>query len=70
MVPSIAYFIPGWDPVWIKVLPSYPLLQGFKEVILPGGDIVYPLIVSAGFLAAGVILFAFANIRFKKTLRV
>lgn len=70
MIPSIAYFIPGWDPVWIKVLPTYPLLQGFKEIILPKGDIAYPLIVSAGFLAAGVILFAFANIRFKKTLRV
>ncbi|MBC8390795.1 MAG: ABC transporter permease [Actinobacteria bacterium] len=70
MVPSIAYFIPGWDPVWIKIIPSYPLLQGFKEIILPNGDIVYPLIASAGFLAVGVVLFAITNIRFKKTLSV
>lgn len=70
MVPSIAYFIPGWDPFWIKIIPSYPMLQGFKEIILPNGDIAYPLIVSAGFLAMGIILFAITNIRFKKTLSV
>jgi len=70
MVPGIAYFIPGWDPFWIKIIPSYPLLQGFKEIILPNGDITYPLIVSAGFLAVGIILFAITNIRFKKTLSV
>ena len=70
MVPSIAYFIPGWDPFWIKIIPSYPLLHGFKEIILPNGDIAYPLIVSAGFLAVGIILFAITNIRFKKTLSV
>lgn len=68
MVPSIAYFIPGWGPVWIKVIPTYPMLQGFKEIILPNGDIVYPLITSAGFLVAGIILFAITNVRFKKTL--
>jgi len=70
MVPAIAYFIPGWDPFWIKIIPSYPLLQGFKEIILPNGDIAYPLIASAGFLAVGIILFAVTNIRFKKTLSV
>ncbi|MBA7675715.1 hypothetical protein ES703_83952 [subsurface metagenome] len=70
MVPCIAYFIPGWDPVWIKIIPSYPMLQGFKEIILPNGDIAYPLITSAGFLAVGAVLFAITNIRFKKTLSV
>jgi len=70
MIPSIAYFIPGWDPFWIKIIPSYPMLQGFKEIILPNGAVAYPLIVSAGFLAVGIILFAITNIRFKKTLSV
>ena len=70
MVPSIAYFIPGWEPFWIKIIPSYPLLQGFKEIILPNGDNVYPLMASAGFMAVGIILFAVTNIRFKKTLSV
>jgi len=70
MVPGIAYFIPGWDPVWVKIIPTYPMLQGFKEIILPNGDIVYPLLTSAGFLAAGIVLFFITNIRFKKTLSV
>ncbi len=70
MVPCIAYFIPGWDPVWVKIIPTYPMLQGFKEIILSNGDIVYPLIASTGFLAAGIVLFFITNIRFKKTLSV
>jgi hypothetical protein len=70
MVPGIAYFIPGWDPFWVKIIPTYPILQGFKEIILPKGDTVYPLLASAGFLAAGMVLFALTNIRFKKTLSV
>lgn len=70
MLPSIAYFIPSWDPVWIKLIPTYPMLQGFKEIILANGDVVYPLIASAGFLVAGFILFVFTSIRFKKTLSV
>jgi ABC-2 type transport system permease protein len=70
MVPGIAYFIPGWDPFWVKIVPTYPMLQGFKEIILPNGDVAYPLIVSAGFLVAGIVLFFITNIRFKKTLSV
>jgi len=70
MVPGIAYFIPGWDPFWVKIIPTYPMLQGFKEIILPKGDIIYPLLTSAGFLAGGLVVFALTNIRFKRTLRV
>ena len=69
MVPGIGYFIPGWDPLWLKFIPTYSMLQGFKEIILPNGDISYPLLASAGFLAAGTVLFFITNIRFKKTLR-
>ncbi len=46
------------------------MLQGFKEIILPKGDIAYPLFASAGFLVAGIVLFFITNIRFKKTLSV
>jgi hypothetical protein len=70
MVPGIAYFIPGWDPIWVKIIPTYPMLQGFKEIILPKGDIAYPLLTSAGFLAGGLVIFVLTNIRFKRTLSV
>lgn len=68
MLPSIAYFIPSWNPVWVRIIPTYPMLQGFKEIMLTNGDAVYTLLASAGFLAAGAVLFLITNIRFKRTL--
>lgn len=70
ILPNIAYFIPSWEPVWIKVLPTYPLIQGFKETILENGDVTYTLIVSLGFFVGGLLLFLISNKRFKKTLTV
>jgi len=70
MLPNIAYFIPSWDPAWMKLLPSYPMLQGFKEILLPNPDAIYVVVASSGFLLAGLILFLIANMRFKKTLTV
>lgn len=68
LLPNIAYFIPSWEPIWIKILPTYPLIQGFKETILENGDITYTIMVSLGFLAVGMIIFLIANKRYKKTL--
>jgi len=68
LLPNIAYFIPSWEPVWIKVIPTYPLIQGFKECIVRNGDTSYVLIASLGFLVSGLFIFIIANKRFKKTL--
>lgn len=70
LLPNIAYFIPGWDPAWIKVIPAYPLIQGFKESILTNGDVSYILSVSLGFLVVGMIIFYIANVRYKKDLTI
>ncbi len=70
MLPNIAYFIPTWDPSWIQFIPSYTMLEGFKEILLPGGDVTYVMFASLSFLIAGLILFLFANSRFKKTLTI
>ncbi len=70
MLPNIAYFIPSWDPTWLKIIPSYPMLEGFKEIILPNGDAAYVLWVSLGFLAAGLILFVLSNKRYQHSLTV
>jgi len=69
MVPAFSYYIPSFDPLWIRLFPTYPLLQGFKEILL-NGDIGYVLICSLGFLAGGLLLFVLADNRFKKTLTV
>jgi len=70
MLPNIAYFIPTWDPNWIQYIPSYTMLEGFKEILLPGGDVAYVMFASLSFLVAGLVLFLFANSRFKKTLSI
>lgn len=68
ILPNIAYFIPSWEPLWIKILPTYPMLEGFKEIILNHSDTMYVLRTSLGFLVVGLVLFLIANIRYKKTL--
>jgi ABC-2 type transport system permease protein len=70
VVPNIAYFVPSWEPSWIKIIPTYYMLESFKEIVIADGNMLYVLFTSAGFLGAGVLLFAFANYRFKKTLLI
>ena len=69
MLPGFSYYIPSFDPIWLRFFPSYPMLQGFKEILLKG-DSGYVLTYSLVLLAGGLILFVLADIRFKKTLTV
>lgn len=68
IIPNIAYFMPSWNPSWVKVIPSYQMLEGFKSVILGNGDWQYILTISGGFFLVGLILFTLSNYRYKKTL--
>ena len=68
IVPNIAYFMPSWNPSWVRIIPSYAMLEGFKSVILGNGDWEYILSISGGFLIGGMILFVLSNYRYKKTL--
>ena len=69
MIPAFSYYIPSFDPLWIRAFPTYPMLQGFKEILL-NGDAGYVLTYSLAFLAGGLVLFVLADNRFKKTLTV
>jgi len=69
-IPAIAYFIPSWEPLWVKLLPTYPMIHGFKEVLLSNSDVSYVLMVSLGYFVGGLLIFMFANYRYKRTLRV
>lgn len=70
LLPNIAYFVPSWDPMWIRIIPTYPLLQGFKESIIEQGDITYVILASVGFILAGTVVFLVTNYRYKKILAV
>jgi len=68
IMPNISYFTPSWDPDWIKIIPSYVMLQSFKEIISVNGNMSYVILASLGFAVLGMDIFLLANYRFKKTL--
>ena len=69
LIPAFSYYIPSFDPLWLRFFPTYPVLHGFKEILL-NGDAGYVLTYSLAFLAGGLVLFMLASIRFRKTLTV
>jgi hypothetical protein len=68
IMPNISYFTPSWDPNWVKIIPSYVMLQSFKEIISVSGNMTYVMVASLGFAVLGLDIFILANYRFKKTL--
>lgn len=70
MMPAFSYYISSFDPLWIRILPTYPLLEGFKGIMRGDADVTYVLTYTGVFIVAGMILLALSNVRFKKTLTV
>ncbi len=70
MLPAFSYLIPSFDPLWLRFFPTYPVLSGYKEILLTNGDAGYVLLYTGVFLGGGIILFLLSNFRFKKTLTV
>lgn len=68
IIPNISYFMPSWNPDFVKIIPSYFMLEGFKSVLLGNNDWVYVFSISGGFLIGGFVLFFIANMRYKKNL--
>jgi hypothetical protein len=68
-IPVLAYFTPNWSPLWLRFIPSYYIVFGFKEVFI-NGDMGFVLLIALGYLAAAVLLFVWSNARFKRTLSV
>ena len=69
MMPALSYYVPSWDPLWMKFIPSYYIIYGFKEVFIKG-DAAYVLLIALGYLAVSFVLFVWANMRYKRTLSV
>lgn len=69
MLPALAYFMPSWNPLWLKFVPSYYIVFGFKEIFLQG-DMGFVMLLALGYLAAGTGLFVWASVRHKRTMSV
>ncbi len=68
MLPGFSYYISSFDPLWLRIFPTYPMLEVMKDILMGQADIAYVMIYSLVFLLAGIVLLALANIRFKKSL--
>lgn len=70
MLPAISYLMPSFNPTWIKLFPSYPMMFSLRELLFENGDQSYILMQIGIYLVLGLLLFIAANHRFKKTLTV
>lgn len=70
MVPAFSYLIPGFDPVFLRVFPTYPVLMGFKDILLNVSHTGYVWVYSLVFLLAGIFLLWVTQKRLSKTLTV
>lgn len=68
LIPTIAYFLPSWNPFWIKWVPSYSMLEAFKSILLGTGNYSFVLMVTAIFSVLGAALFLYANRRYQNDL--
>lgn len=70
MFGGFSYFMPAFSPVWIRFLPSYPMIFSFRELLMENGNMGYLLQNLAIFTVLSAVLFVYTNFRFKKTLTV
>ena len=67
-VPMISYFMPGFAPVWIRIMPTYPLLFVIQEVLFPTGnnDMIVSTLVLFSILSG--VLFGISVLRYRGNL--
>jgi ABC-type Na+ efflux pump permease subunit len=67
-LPSIAYFAPGFSPLWLRLLPSYPLVFGLREALFPSGSPQVVLAALATLLAIDAALLLVSSTVFNRRL--
>lgn len=70
LIPTLSYFMPSFNPTWMKLLPSYHMLFSFRELLVNQGQSSYILTSSLGLFVLGVFALYLATLKFKQTLTV
>jgi ABC-2 type transport system permease protein len=70
MLPAMSYVLPGFAPLWLKLLPTHPMLQAVKETLLPSPDAPYVLLVCGGMIALSGLFLWWSELRYRKILGV
>ena len=68
MVAGVSYFMPSFNPFWIRVFPTYRMFFTFRELFLPQGNLVYVAWSIPIYLGLSAGLFVLALHRFRKNL--
>jgi hypothetical protein len=64
----VSYYVPSFSPIYIRILPTYPLLFAFREVLFSTGNTELVYSNALGYLAVSAVLFYIANKLFEKKL--
>lgn len=67
---AVSYFTPAFSPLYIRILPSYPMLYGFRQTLVSQPDLAYIYTWAGIFSLLAIVIFWAANKRFQKTITV
>ncbi len=70
IIPALSYILPGFAPLWIRLMPTYPMLQAVKETLLKTPDTGYVLLVGGGMIVVSGLLLWLSEHRYRKLLGV
>lgn len=65
-LPMASYMMPSFSPLWLRLLPTYPLIFGLREALFPSGNpqVIYSAL--ATLLVLDAVLLAGASLSFKR----
>lgn len=66
--PMIAYFVPAYNPAWLKIIPSYSLMFALKEAYFPTGNTSMIMSTIGLFLLLDILVFFITSQIFSKRL--
>lgn len=66
LVPAVAGLLPGWDPWWLRLIPSYFALQSMQDALMDR-QALSVLLSCGGYLLAGGLVLLVAGRRYKAT---
>jgi fluoroquinolone transport system permease protein len=70
MLPALTFLLPSFSPTWMKILPTYYMIEAIKETLLVTTDVSFVLLSNVGMVIGAIVLFLLANKRYKKILGI
>ncbi|QSX04868.1 ABC transporter permease [Sedimentibacter sp. zth1] len=70
MLPALTFLLPSFSPTWMKILPTYYMIEAIKETLLVTTDVAFVLLSNVGMVIGAIVLFLLANKRYKKILGI